>query len=29
MTLAQFENGYWYASELKKFAETIGNSLRA
>ena len=24
MTLAQFENGYWYASELKKFAETIG-----
>ena len=24
MTLAQFENDYWYASELKKFAETIG-----
>jgi hypothetical protein len=24
MTLAQFENGYWYATELKKFAETIG-----
>jgi hypothetical protein len=24
MTLTQFENGYWYATELKKFAETIG-----
>jgi hypothetical protein len=24
MTLAQFDNGYWYATELKKFAETIG-----
>ena len=24
MTLAQFENGYWYAAELKEFAETIG-----
>jgi hypothetical protein len=24
MTQAQFENGYWYATELKKFAETIG-----
>jgi len=24
MTIAQFENGYWYATELKKFAESIG-----
>jgi len=24
MTLAQFDHGYWYATELKKFAETIG-----
>jgi SAP domain-containing protein len=24
MTITQFENGYWYASELKNFAETIG-----
>src|ERR1700692_2049182 len=24
MTLAQFDNGYWYANELKEFAETIG-----
>src|SRR5258705_12618092 len=24
MTIAQFENGYWYALELKQFAETIG-----
>ena len=24
MSLSQFENGYWYATELKKFAETIG-----
>lgn len=24
MTRTQFENGYWYASELKEFAETIG-----
>ena len=24
MTLAQFENGYWYATQLKAFAETIG-----
>ncbi|HYR75954.1 MAG TPA: SAP domain-containing protein [Pyrinomonadaceae bacterium] len=24
MTLAQFDNGYWYATELKTFAEMIG-----
>jgi hypothetical protein len=24
MTLTQFDNGYWYANELKEFAETIG-----
>jgi len=24
MTLTQFEHGYWYAVELKEFAETIG-----
>ena len=24
MTLDQFDNGYWYATELKTFAETIG-----
>jgi hypothetical protein len=24
MTLTQFDNGYWYATELKDFAETIG-----
>lgn len=24
MTQAQFDNGYWYATELKEFAETIG-----
>jgi len=24
LTLAQFENGYWYATELKKFADSIG-----
>jgi hypothetical protein len=24
MTLAQFDNGYWYATELKEFGETIG-----
>ena len=24
MTLAQFDHGYWYATELKEFAETIG-----
>jgi len=24
MTLTQFDNGYWYATELKEFAETIG-----
>jgi len=24
MTVTQFENGYWYAVELKKFAESIG-----
>src|SRR5882672_4889483 len=24
MTQAQFDNGYWYASELKEFAKTIG-----
>jgi len=23
MTLTQFDNGYWYATELKEFAETI------
>jgi len=23
MTISQFENGYWYATELKKFAETL------
>src|SRR5437016_14393358 len=23
MTLTQFDNGYWYATELKTFAETI------
>src|SRR5207237_1976904 len=23
MTLSQFDNGYWYATELKTFAETI------
>lgn len=23
MTLTQFDNGYWYANELKEFAETI------
>ena len=23
MTLAQFDNGYWYETELKEFAETI------
>ena len=32
MTLAQFENGYWYATEIKEFAMAIGipsaNSLR-
>ena len=26
MTQAQFDNGYWYATELKKFAKTIGIS---
>lgn len=26
MTAAQFENGYWYADELKEFAKTIGIS---
>jgi hypothetical protein len=26
MTLTQFDNGYWYADELKEFAETIGIS---
>jgi len=26
MTLAQFDHGYWYVTELKKFAETIGIS---
>jgi hypothetical protein len=24
MTLTQFDNGYWYATELKKFADRIG-----
>jgi hypothetical protein len=24
MTLTQFDNGYWYAVELKEFAETLG-----
>jgi hypothetical protein len=24
MTVAQFENGYWYAVELKSFADSIG-----
>src|SRR5215510_13525902 len=24
MTVTQFDNGYWYAIELKKFADTIG-----
>ena len=24
MTLTQFDNGYWYATELKEFAATIG-----
>jgi len=24
MTVTQFENGYWYATELKEFAEVIG-----
>ena len=24
MTLTQFDNGYWYATELKEFAKTIG-----
>ena len=24
MTQAQFDNGYWYATELKDFAKTIG-----
>ena len=24
MTLTQFDNGYWYATELKTFAQTIG-----
>jgi len=24
MTLTQFDNGYWYATELKEFADTIG-----
>ena len=24
MTVTQFDNGYWFATELKDFAETIG-----
>ena len=24
MTLTKFDNGYWYATELKEFAEAIG-----
>jgi hypothetical protein len=23
MTVTEFENGYWYATELKRFAESI------
>lgn len=26
MTVAQFENGYWYATEIKEFAKSIGIS---
>ncbi len=25
MTIREFDNGYWYAKDLKKFAEEIGN----
>ena len=24
MSLSEFDNGYWYATEIKAFAETIG-----
>ena len=24
MTVTQFDNGYWYATELQEFAKTIG-----
>ncbi len=24
MTVAQFDNGYWYAAEIKQFAKAIG-----
>jgi hypothetical protein len=24
MTVTEFDNGYWYAADLKKFAETVG-----
>ncbi len=24
MTVTQFDHGYWYATELKEFADTIG-----
>jgi len=24
MTQVQFDNGYWYATEIKQFAKTIG-----
>src|SRR6185295_2165331 len=24
MTISQFQNGYWYTTELKEFAESIG-----
>ena len=24
MTVAQFDNGYWYATEIKQFARAIG-----
>ncbi len=24
MTVPQFDNGYWYATEIKEFAKTIG-----
>ena len=29
MTVAEFENGYWYATEVRKFAEEIGIPLAA
>jgi hypothetical protein len=24
MTVAEFDNGYWYATEIKEFAQAIG-----